>query len=107
MRPPRYAGRVGARSRMLVRTQEAVRTAPAAVAAIAVAAGRVAVMLGAYFFQYVLKYQPCPLCLEQRIPYYVGIPLALVIAGVAARRAPRPLHALGFAALALAMLIGA
>jgi len=92
---------------MLVRTQEAVRTAPAAVAAIAVAAGGVAVMLGAYFFQYVLKYQPCPLCLEQRIPYYVGIPLAVVIAVAAARRAPRPLHALGFAALALAMLIGA
>ncbi|HYS47451.1 MAG TPA: disulfide bond formation protein B [Xanthobacteraceae bacterium] len=92
---------------MLVRTQEAVRTAPAAVAAIAVAAGGVAVMLGAYFFQYVLKYQPCPLCLEQRIPYYVGIPLALVVAVAAARRAPRPLLALGFAALALAMLIGA
>jgi disulfide bond formation protein DsbB len=91
---------------MLVRTAEPERAAPAAAAAALIAAVGAAAILGAYFFQYVLKYQPCPLCLEQRIPYYVGIPLAVVIAVVAARRAPRPLLIAGFAALALAMLIG-
>ena len=47
-----------------------------AAAAIIVAAGGAAAMLTAYFFQYVLKYQPCPLCLDQRVAYYVAIPLA-------------------------------
>jgi disulfide bond formation protein DsbB len=92
---------------MLVRTAEPERTAPVAGAALAIAAVGIATLLGAYYFQYVLHYQPCPLCLEQRIPYYVGIPLALVVALAARLRAPRPLLIAGFAALALALLIGA
>ena len=80
---------------------------PAARAAIVVAAIGVAVIAGAYFFQFVIGLQPCPLCLEQRIPYYVGIPLALIIALAAARGAPRPLVIGGLALLAVVMLFGA
>lgn len=32
----------------------------------------------AWGFQLIGGYVPCKLCLEQRIPYYVGLPLALV-----------------------------
>ena len=45
-------------------------------AGILVAAGGAATILGAYFFQYVLGYPPCPLCLDQRIPYYITVPLS-------------------------------
>lgn len=58
------------------------RTRPIAAAAIVVAVGGVATILGAWFFQYGLGLKPCPLCLEQRYPYYFAIPLAaLVILG--------------------------
>ena len=30
---------------------------------------------GAWFIQLVLGVQPCPLCLEQRLPYYASLPL--------------------------------
>jgi len=92
---------------MLMRSAEPERTAPVAGAALAIAAVGAATMLGAYYFQYVLHYQPCPLCLEQRIPYYVGIPLAIAVALAARFRAPRPVIIGGFALLALTMLIGA
>jgi disulfide bond formation protein DsbB len=92
---------------MLMRTAQPERTVPLAGAALAVAAVGIATILGAYYFEYVLHYQPCPLCLEQRIPYYVGIPLALVLALAAKFTAQRPVLVAGFAALAMAMLIGA
>jgi disulfide bond formation protein DsbB len=91
---------------MLMRTAEPERTAPLAAAALAIAVVGAATILGAYYFEYVLHYQPCPLCLEQRIPYYVGIPLALVLALAVKFAAPRPVLIAGFAALALAMAIG-
>ena len=34
---------------------------------------------GFYFFQYVLHLPPCPLCLEQRQPYYFCVPLAALL----------------------------
>ena len=92
---------------MLMRSAEPERTAPVAAAALVIAAVGIATLLGAYFFEYVLHYQPCPLCLEQRVPYYVGVPLALIIALAAKFAAPRPLLIAGFIALALAMFIGA
>ncbi|HEV2957388.1 MAG TPA: disulfide bond formation protein B [Xanthobacteraceae bacterium] len=91
---------------MLMRTAEPERTAPVVGAALAIAVVGAATILGAYYFEYVLHYQPCQLCLEQRIPYYVAIPLALVVALAARLAAPRPLLIAGFAALALAMAIG-
>ena len=92
---------------MLMRTTEPERTVPIAGAALAIAAVGIATILGAYYFEHVLHYQPCPLCLEQRIPYYVGIPLALALALAAKLGTPRPVLIAGFAALALAMAIGA
>ena len=76
-------------------------------AALVIAAAGAAAILGAYFFQYVLKLAPCPLCLEQRIPYYVAIPLALILAARVLWGAPRGLVRAGFAALVLIMLVGA
>jgi disulfide bond formation protein DsbB len=78
---------------------------PTAGAAIAVAVLGAAAILGAYYFQYVLGLQPCPLCLEQRIAYYVAIPLALILAFAASRGVPRALLAAGLAIIALAMLV--
>jgi disulfide bond formation protein DsbB len=83
------------------------RTHPAVLAAFLIAGVGAATILGAYYFQYVLGYAPCTLCLQQRIPYYVGIPLALVVAVAALREAPRPLVMTGLALLAVVMLIGA
>jgi disulfide bond formation protein DsbB len=80
---------------------------PAAAAALVIAALGVATILGAYFFQYVVGLAPCPLCLEQRIPYYVAIPLALIVAFAASREAPRQIVQIGLIVLALIMLFGA
>jgi len=35
--------------------------------------------VGAWFFQYGLGLKPCPLCLEQRYPYYLAIPLGVLV----------------------------
>ena len=64
---------------MIARTLDLARTRPAAASAAAIAVIAVTTILGAYFFQYVLGYRPCPLCLEQRIAYYISIPLAAMI----------------------------
>ncbi len=37
-----------------------------------------ATILGAWGFELIGGYVPCKLCLEQRVPYYVGLPFALV-----------------------------
>jgi disulfide bond formation protein DsbB len=62
-----------------------VRARPIAAAAILIAVVGAATILGAWFFQLGLGLKPCPLCLEQRYPYYFAIPLAvLVLLGVSA-----------------------
>jgi disulfide bond formation protein DsbB len=81
---------------------------PLAGVAIVIAVVAAAAILGALFFQYGLGLQPCPLCLEQRIAYYVAIPLAALVAFAAARKsAPRGLLIAGLAIVALAMLANA
>ena len=92
---------------MLNRVVAVIRANPAAAAALVVALGGAATILGALVFQYGLGLAPCPLCLEQRIPYYVAIPLAVVTAIAALRGARRAYVRAGLAVLALAMLIGA
>lgn len=53
-----------------------------AAAMMVVLAGMVAVVGGALAFEHIGGYAPCALCLEQRTPYYLGIPfLALGIIG--------------------------
>ena len=88
-----------------VRTMTGAR--PAVAAAVLVAAVGAATILGAYYFQYVMGLAPCPLCLEQRIAYYVSIPLAVVVAIAAGRAAPRGVVAAGLGVIALAMLFNA
>ncbi len=80
---------------------------PLFAAALVVALGGAATIFGAWFFQYGLGLAPCPLCLEQRWPYYLAIPLALVIAAAARAGANRKLLAAGLAAVAAVMLYGA
>ncbi len=58
---------------------EMINARPIAAAAVAIAVGGAAAILGAWFFQYGLGLKPCPLCLEQRYPYYFAIPLAVLI----------------------------
>ena len=52
---------------------------PIAAAAIVIAVVGAMAILGAWLFQYGLGLKPCPLCLEQRYPYYFAIPLALLV----------------------------
>jgi disulfide bond formation protein DsbB len=58
-----------------------------------------ALIAGAWFFELVLHLRPCKLCLEQRMPHYAAIGLAL--AGLVLARSPRLqwLVLLGLAAL--------
>jgi disulfide bond formation protein DsbB len=84
-----------------------LRREPAVAAALAVFAGSAATILGAWYFQYVLKLPPCPLCLEERLPYHIVIPLSLLLAIAAIVRAPRALIVVGFLAITAAMLVSA
>src|SRR5436190_1004420 len=83
------------------------RAGAAATAALVIALVGTATIAGAWFLELVIKLKPCPLCLEQRWPYYIGIPLALIVALAAWRKAPRVIVAGGLVALALLMLWGA
>lgn len=80
------------------------RANPPAAAALAIALVCAGAIAGAWFFEFVIKLKPCPMCLEERVPYYVGVPLALIVALAAWRRAPRAIVLIGLAALALLML---
>ena len=84
-----------------------LRRDPAAAAALAVFVLSAATIIGAWYFQLVVKLPPCPLCLEERIPYYVVIPLSLLTATAALVRTPRKLIAVGLVAIIAAMLCGA
>ena len=53
-------------------------------AALFVFVAATATILGAWAFQ-LAGYAPCELCLKQRIPYYIGIPVALLTLFVASR----------------------
>jgi len=64
-------------------------------------------LLGAWYFQYVVGLAPCPLCLDQRIPYYIVIPLSLLLAIAARARVPRWLVCAAFAAILVAALCSA
>jgi disulfide bond formation protein DsbB len=79
---------------------------PLAVSVIVAVVGAAAIA-GAWFFQLVIGLRPCPLCLEQRIPYYIAIPLALIVAFIAWRGSAPRLARAGLAVLALVLLVGA
>ena len=75
------------------------RAAAAGLPAISVAALGAAAIVAAWVLQ-ARGYSPCELCLKERIPYYAGIPLALLV-GLSAGRLPRPLARFGYVAIGL------
>ena len=80
------------------------RAHPQAAAAALVAVGGALTIAAVYYFQYVLGYQPCPLCLEQRKAFYVCVPLAALLWLGAGHGASNKVMVIGFAVIALAML---
>ena len=92
---------------MQVSLSQQLRREPAAAAGSAIFVVSAATLLGAWFFEFVLKLPPCHLCLEQRIPYAVIIPLSLLMAIAALVRAPRMLLVVGFIVILIAALCGA
>jgi disulfide bond formation protein DsbB len=92
---------------MTATLSENPRRKPAAAAALIIFAASLATLLGAWFFQLAVKLPPCPLCLEERLPYYIVIPLSLAVAIAALARAPLSLVAVGLAAILVAMLVSA
>jgi disulfide bond formation protein DsbB len=84
-----------------------LRREPAAAAALAIFLLSATTLLGAWYFELVLKLPPCPLCLEQRLPYHVVIPLSLLTAIAALVRAPSKLVVVGFLVILITALCGA
>ncbi|HMK88591.1 MAG TPA: disulfide bond formation protein B [Methylocystis sp.] len=80
------------------------RFATRGVVALLIFAAAVAAIGGAWIIE-AMGYKPCELCLLGRVPYYVGIALALATA-LAAWRGFDGLARVGFAALALVFLAG-
>ena len=75
-------------------------TSPARMSGLLAAAIATSALGAALYFQHVLGYQPCQLCLWQRWAYFLGIPVALA-AALSGRRDLLILFALMFAANAL------
>lgn len=71
------------------------KRSPALIAAGAIAILGALTLAGAYVSQYGFNYLPCPLCLEQRIAYYIAVPLAALVALGAWQGAPRAIVLLG------------
>jgi disulfide bond formation protein DsbB len=84
-----------------------LREEPATAAALAIFVLSTATLLGAWYFEVVLKYPPCPMCLEERIPYHIVIPLSLLMVIAAVVRAPAKLLTVGFTVIIVATLCGA
>jgi disulfide bond formation protein DsbB len=84
-----------------------LRADPAAAAALALLVLSAATIAGAWYFEFVVKLPPCPLCLEERIPYHVVIPLSLLMTIAALVRAPQKLLTVGFIAIIVVVLCGA
>ena len=99
----RYA-RAGKGARMSGILSKLERVEPMMLAAGVIALVGAAAILGAWFFQYVIGLAPCPLCLEQRVAYYLAIPLAVLVALGASVGATRQVLRLALLAIAAAML---
>jgi disulfide bond formation protein DsbB len=63
-----------------------------------------ATILGALGFEHIGGYLPCHLCLMQRTPYYVGVPVAAVAIAAILFKMPRSVLVALFAVFALLML---
>jgi disulfide bond formation protein DsbB len=71
---------------------------PARAASLAIGAIALVVIATALTFEHALGHAPCPLCLEQRWPYYIGIPTAFL---AAARPLPSRLRIAALLALSV------
>jgi disulfide bond formation protein DsbB len=89
---------------MLARTGSTLSDNAVAACAAVIAAMGAGTLLGAWFFQYVMNLAPCPLCLQQRWPYYLAVPLAVLVAIAAGRRAPPRVLVAGLAVLVVILL---
>lgn len=61
----------------------------------------------AWGFELIGGFVPCALCLQERIPYYIGVPLALVSLVLAIAGGPGWLRRLGLLAVAAVFAYGA
>jgi disulfide bond formation protein DsbB len=89
---------------MIARLSALVRAQPQFAAAAIIAVVGALAICGFFFFQYVLGYPPCPLCLEQRNAYYFCVPLAALLWLGVDHGASRKVMIAGFAIITLAML---
>src|SRR5260221_422390 len=89
---------------ILARTLDLARAQPATAAAIVIAIVGLLTMAGFFYFQYVLDYPPCPLCLEQRYAFYMSVPLAAMILLRLSIGFSRKVITLALLAIAVAML---
>ena len=92
---------------MTATTENRPRANPLSTIAFAIAGIAAATLAGAWFFELVLGLDPCPLCLDQRIPYYIAVPLGILLGLVARREGLTPITRLGLFALGAVMLVGA
>jgi disulfide bond formation protein DsbB len=83
------------------------RSRPMLWPALLLAAGMAVVILSALGFEHIGHYVPCALCLLQRWPYYVGIPIGILAVLSAAMNAPPAVTRTLLLFGGLAMLIGA
>jgi len=72
-------------------------------AALLLVTGSALALAAAWYFQLVVGLAPCPLCLDQRLPYYAAIPLGL-LAFVAARTGRTTLARVLLGVIGLAMV---
>ena len=84
-----------------------LRAIPLSAAAFAISLVAALTLAGAWFFEIVLRLQPCPLCVDQRIPYYIAVPLGLAVGLLARDPSRASLARIGLAILGVVMLVGA
>ncbi|MFG1349188.1 disulfide bond formation protein B [Xanthobacter autotrophicus] len=72
-------------------------------AALLLVTGSALALAAAWYFQLVVGLAPCPLCLDQRLPYYAAIPLGL-LAFAAARSGRTKLARMLLGVIGLAMV---
>jgi len=75
--------------------------------ALLLTAGMAAVILSALGFEHIGHYIPCALCLMQRWPYYIGIPIGVLAVLSSAMNAPPAVTRTLLLLAGLTMLVGA
>src|SRR5690606_38784086 len=76
-------------------------------AGFAISAFAAMTLVGVWYFELVLGLDSCPLCLDQRIPYYIAIPLAIALGAAARSNRFARIARLSLLARGAVMLVGA